>query len=95
MSKPTITLNTIKLINRTISDWATAGQYGDDIIIRANGATEGAAKRNIGSALMAIGDGDWSDADIETAIIDQCDDIFDSPADPNMQYSASIVIAIR
>ena len=86
--------NKVKLVSAVVSPWASAGQCGEAIILRAHGATADAARRNIGSALMALGDGEWKTADINDEEVDTCDDIFDAPADPETRFAASIVIDI-
>ena len=84
----------VKLANAVVSPWACAGQCGDAIILHAHGATADAARRNIGSALMALGDGEWRDDDINIEEVDTCDEIFAEPADPEKRFAASIVVDI-
>lgn len=90
----TIKANKVKIVNVLISAWAYAHQYGEAVEIVANGATEDEARRNIAGALMALGDGNWTDADISVQKVDTADDIFAGPADPSRAYAASIVIDI-
>lgn len=90
----TIKANKVKIVNALVSAWACAHQHGEAVEIVANGATEDEARRNIGSALMALGDGSRTDADITVQKVATADDIFAEPADPSRAYAASIVIDI-
>ena len=90
----TIKANKVKIANVLVSAWAWAHQHGEAVEIVANGATEDEARRNIGSALMALGDGNWMAADISVQKVDTMDDVFAGPADPSRAYVASIVIDI-
>lgn len=90
----TIKANKVKIVNALISAWAYANQHGEAVEIVANGATEDEARRNIGSALMALGDGNWTADDISVQKVDTEDDVFAEPADPSRAYAASIVINI-
>jgi len=89
-----IKANKVKIVNALVSAWAYAHQHGEAVEIVANGATEDEARRNIGSALMALGDGEWTDADVSVQKVDTADDIFAEPADPSRAYAASIVVDI-
>lgn len=90
----TIKANKVKIVNALISAWGCAHQHGEAVEIVANGATEDEARRNIGSALMALGDGNWTDADISVRKVDTADDIFAEPADTSRAYAASIVVDV-